>query len=45
MRYMVAGGYLLGAVLMLVGVLFIYNLDKKTLNKMEAELKERRGQE
>ena len=38
MRYMVAGGYLLGAVLMLVGVLFIYNLDKKTLSSVEREL-------
>lgn len=38
MRYMVAGGYLLGAVLMLVGVLFIYNLDKKTLSNVEREL-------
>ncbi|WP_346674888.1 hypothetical protein [Enorma phocaeensis] len=33
MRYMVAGGYLVAAVLE-----FIYNLDKKTMDEMGADL-------
>ena len=41
--WLVAGLYLFSAVCQLVGIGFIYNLDKKTLAKMNAELAERRG--
>ena len=45
MRYLVAGLYLVSAVLQLVGLGLIYNLDKKTLEKMNAELAERHAQQ
>ncbi len=38
MRYLVAGTYLFSAVLQFVGLGLVYNLDKKTLAKMNAEL-------
>ena len=38
MRYLVAATYLFSAVLQFVGLALIYNLDKKTLAKMSAEL-------
>jgi len=38
MRYLVAALYLVSAVLMYVGVKFVYNLDKKTLEQMNKEL-------
>lgn len=38
MRYLVAATYLFSAVLQFVGLALIYNLDKKTLDKMNAEL-------
>ena len=38
MRYLVAGTYLFSALLQFVGLGLIYNLDKKTLAKMNAEL-------
>ena len=38
MRYLVAGLYLLSAVMQFVGLGLVYNLDKKTLEKMNAEL-------
>ena len=41
MRYLVAGLYLVSAVMQFVGLALIYNLDKKTLEKMNAELAER----
>ena len=41
MRYLVAALYLFSAVMQLVGNAFIYNLDKKSLAKMTAELEER----
>ena len=41
MRYLVAGLYLFSAVMQFVGLALIYNLDKKTLEKMNAELAER----
>jgi GPH family glycoside/pentoside/hexuronide:cation symporter len=41
MCWLVAGLYLFSAVLMFISIAFIYNLDKKTLAKMEGELKER----
>ena len=38
MRYLVAATYLFSAVLQFVGLALIYNLDKKTLAKMNADL-------
>ena len=43
MCWLVAGLYCFSAVCQLVGIGLIYNLDKKTLAKMQAELAERRG--
>ena len=43
MRYLVAGLYLLSAVMMFVGLGVIYNLDKKTRAKMNEELDARRS--
>jgi GPH family glycoside/pentoside/hexuronide:cation symporter len=40
-RYLVPSLYLFGAVLMLIGMAFIYNLDRKTLGRMNRELEER----
>lgn len=39
-RFLVPALYLFGAVLMLIGMAFIYNLDKKTLARMNRELDE-----
>ena len=38
MCWLVAGLYALSAVLQFVGIAFVYNLDKKTLAKMSADL-------
>ena len=38
MRYLVASLYLFSAAMQFVGLALIYNLDKKTLAKMNAEL-------
>ena len=38
MRYLVAGTYLFSALLQFIGLALVYNLDKKTLEKMNAEL-------
>ena len=38
MRYMVAGGYLLSALIEFLSLKFVYNIDKKTLATMEADL-------
>ncbi len=38
MRYLVAGTFLLSAILEFIGVAFIYNIDKKTLDQMNADL-------
>lgn len=38
MRYLVAGTYLFSALLQFIGLGLVYNLDKKTLSKMNAEL-------
>jgi len=43
MCWLVAGLYLFSAILQFVGVGIIFNLDKKTLAKMNAELEERRA--
>ena len=43
MRYLVAALYLFSAVLQFVGLSLIYNLDKKSLEKMNAELEEKRA--
>ena len=41
MRYLVAGLYLFAAVMQFVGLSLVYNLDKNTLEQMNAELSER----
>ena len=41
MRYLVAGLYLVSAVMQFVGLALIYNLDKKTLEQMNTELAQR----
>ena len=41
MCWLVAGLYLFSAILQFIGIALIYNLDKKTLNQMNAELEER----
>jgi GPH family glycoside/pentoside/hexuronide:cation symporter len=38
MRYLVAAMYLVSAILMYVGTQFVYNLDRKTLARMNEEL-------
>ncbi len=43
MCWLVAGLYLFSAVVQFIGVAVIYNLDKKTLEKMNNELEERRA--
>ncbi len=43
MCWLVAGLYLFSAIMQFVGIAVIYNLDKKTMAKMNAELAERRG--
>ena len=45
MCWLVAGLYLFSAVLQFVGLAFIYNIDKKTLDKMNADLMERHSVE
>ncbi|MBR2988700.1 MAG: MFS transporter, partial [Clostridia bacterium] len=45
MRYLVAATFLLSAVLQFIGLALIYNLDKKTLAKMNADLAERHASE
>lgn len=45
LRYLVAGLFLFAAVMQLVGVSLVYNLDKKTLETMNAELKARHGED
>ncbi len=42
MCWLVAGLYLFSAILMFIGLTFVYNVDKKTLNTMAAELEARR---
>ena len=44
MCWLVAGLYLFSAVLMLVGLAVVYNLDKKTMAQMNAELAARKEQ-
>ena len=41
MRYLVAGLYLFAAIMQFVGLSLVYNLDKKTLEKMTADLEAR----
>ena len=43
MCWLVAGLYLFSAVLQFIGIAFIYNIDKKTLEKMTAELAARKA--
>ena len=42
MCWLVAGLYLFSAVVQFIGLAFIYNIDKKTLDKMNSDLSERR---
>ena len=42
-RILVAALFLLAAIMQFVGLALVYNLDKKTLEKMNAELEERRN--
>ena len=42
MCWLVAGLYMFSAILQFIGLAFIYNLDKKTLAKMNGELEARR---
>ena len=42
MRYLVPALYLFSAAMQFVGLALIYNLDKKTLATMQAELAERK---
>ncbi len=44
MCWLVAGLYLFSAVLQFIGIAFIYNLDKKTLNQMSEELAARKAE-
>ncbi|MBQ4637568.1 MAG: MFS transporter, partial [Clostridia bacterium] len=41
--WLVAGLYLFSAVLQLIGIAFIYNLDKKTMAQMNSELAARKA--
>ena len=43
LRYLVAGLFLLSALMQFVGLGIVYNLDKKTLEKMNNELDEKHG--
>ncbi len=43
MCWLVAGLYMFSAILMFVGLAVIYNLDKKTMEKMNAELEKQRA--
>ena len=45
MCWLVAGLYLFSAILQFVGLAFIYNLDKKTLEQMNEELAARKAAE
>lgn len=45
MRYLVAGLYLFSALMQFVSLAIIYNIDKKTLAHMNAELEARRAEE
>jgi GPH family glycoside/pentoside/hexuronide:cation symporter len=40
MCWLVAGLYMFSAVLQFIGLAFVYNIDKKTLTKMTAELEQ-----
>ncbi|MBQ7363056.1 MAG: MFS transporter [Clostridia bacterium] len=44
MCWLVAGLYMFSAVVQFIGIAIIYNLDKKTLEKMRTELDERHGE-
>ena len=45
MCWLVAGLYLFSAIVQFVGITFIYNIDKKTLATMQAELEARHASE
>ena len=43
MRYLVAIMYLVAALVQFISVKFVFNLDKKTLEKMNSELEARKN--
>lgn len=43
MRLLTGGSYLVSALMMFISIAIIFNLDQKTLAKMNAELEERRS--
>jgi Na+/melibiose symporter-like transporter len=43
MRYQAAAFYVLSGVLQFIGLAFVYNLDKKTMAKMQEELAARKA--
>ena len=45
MRYLVAGLYFFTALIQLLALKFVYNLDKETVGVMEKELREKRSGE
>ena len=45
MRYLVAGLYLVSALMQFVGLALVYNLDKKAVDQMTEELKQRHAEE
>ena len=45
MRYLVAGLYLVSALMQFVGLALVYNLDKKAVEQMTEELKQRHAEE
>ena len=45
MRYLVAATFLFSALLQFIGLGLVYNLDKKTMEQMNADLEARRGHE
>ena len=45
MRYLVAGTFLLSAVMQFIGLGLVYNLDKKTMEQMNAELEARHAKQ
>jgi Na+/melibiose symporter-like transporter len=45
MRYLVAGLYLVSALMQFVGLALVYNLDKKAVEQMTEELNQRHAEE
>ena len=43
MRWLAAGSYCVSGLIMFIGLALVYNLDKKTLAKIDADLKARKA--